>query len=101
SACGVTGCRISAVLRASHIKPWSQSNNRERLDPENGILLAAHIDALFDQGLITFADDGTMLISNRVSVYDRKLLRLPGRLRCPPTKAQRVFLGHHRRDIFE
>ncbi len=55
-ACGVTGCRISAVLRASHIKPWSQSNNKERLDPENGILLAAHIDALFDRGLITFLE---------------------------------------------
>ncbi|WGS25788.1 HNH endonuclease [Bradyrhizobium sp. ISRA464] len=101
SACGVTGCRVSAVLRASHIKPWSQSNNQERLDPENGILLAAHIDALFDQGLITFSDDGAMMISKRISVHDRKLLGLPGRLRCPPTKAQRHFLGHHRRDIFE
>lgn len=101
SACAVTGCGIPAVLRASHIKPWSQSNNKERLDPENGILLAAHIDALFDQGLISFSNDGTMLISKRISVNDRKLLRLPGRLRCPPTKAQRHFLGHHRREIFD
>jgi predicted restriction endonuclease len=94
--CGVTGCRISAVLRASHIKPWSQSTDEERLNPENGILLAAHVDALFDRGLITFLDDGIMLISKRVSARDRKLLRLSGRLRCPPTKGQRHFLGRHR-----
>src|ERR1700730_15635390 len=46
---------------------------QERLDPENGILLAAHIDALFDRGLITFLDDGAMLISKRVSDHDPKL----------------------------
>jgi len=100
-ACGVTGCRISAVLRASHIKPWSQSTNEERLNPENGILLAAHIDALFDRGLITFLDNGTMLISKRVSDRDRKLLRLSGRLRCSPTKGLRHFLGRHRRNFLE
>ncbi|SHG43280.1 HNH endonuclease [Bradyrhizobium erythrophlei] len=98
---GVTGCRISAVLRASHIKPWSQSTNEERLNPENGILLAAHIDALFDRGLITFLDNGTMLISKRVSDRDRKLLRLSGRLRCPPKKGLRHFLGRHRRNFLE
>jgi putative restriction endonuclease len=39
------------MLRASHIKPWSDCSNRERLDPLNGLLLVAHIDALFDNGL--------------------------------------------------
>ena len=46
SACAVTGRGIAAVLRASHIKPWSQSANKERLDPENGILLAVHIEMM-------------------------------------------------------
>jgi hypothetical protein len=41
--CAVTGCGISAMLRASHIKPWSKSSNRDRLNPDNGILLAAHL----------------------------------------------------------
>jgi putative restriction endonuclease len=41
------GLTTRALLRASHIKPWSQSTDSERLDPANGILLAAHIDALF------------------------------------------------------
>ncbi|WP_257164775.1 HNH endonuclease [Bradyrhizobium sp. SRS-191] len=97
SACAVSGCEISAVLRASHVKPWSESTNDERLNPENGLLLAAHIDALFDRGLLAFTDDGTMLLSKRISVRDRELLGLSGRLRHSPTEAQRRFLACHRR----
>ncbi len=65
-ACPVTGCSVDAVLRASHIKPWRSSSNKERLDPHNGLLLAAHLDALFDAGLISFADDGSMLVSDQI-----------------------------------
>lgn len=94
--CAVTGCATTAVLRASHIKPWSQSTDEERLSTENGLLLAAHIDALFDRGLITFADDGLMLVSQCVSAQDRQLLGLRGRLRRAPTKAQCQLLARHR-----
>ena len=56
--CALTDCAIQPVLRASHIKAWRASNNGERLDPANGILLAASIDALFDKCLITFTATG-------------------------------------------
>jgi len=98
--CAVTGCAISAVLRSSHIKPWSDSTNSERLNPENGLLLAAHIDALFDCGLISFEDNGTMLVSSRVALEERKRFRLPLSLRSKPTPAERLFLEHHRRYRF-
>ena len=50
-ACLVTGMTFAPLLRASHIKPWAAcENGNERLDPYNGIILAAHIDILFDQG---------------------------------------------------
>lgn len=55
------------LLRASHIKPWAASTDHERLDPFNGLLLCAHVDALFDRGLISFEDDGAMLISKAVT----------------------------------
>ena len=100
NTCAVTGCEISAVLRASHVKPWKQCNNRERLNPANGFLLAAHIDALFDQGLVSFANDGTMLVSHQMSGRERKRFRLPMRLRRKPTKAERHFLDYHRRNVF-
>lgn len=61
-------CRVTHVdrlehLRASHIKPWRDSNNQERLDGENGFLLTPTIDHLFDRGFVSFEDNGTLLIS--------------------------------------
>jgi hypothetical protein len=97
--CAVTGCSIVALLRASHIKPWANSSNRDRLNPANGILLAAHADALFDCGLISFADDGVMLVSAQIA-DDLKQFNLPDRLRREPTEAEKRFLAYHRRHVF-
>lgn len=60
--CALTGCDLADVLIASHAKPWADCNNAERLDEFNGLLLAAHVDKLFDRGLISFADDGRLLV---------------------------------------
>jgi putative restriction endonuclease len=61
--CAVTGTNVAALLRASHIKPWRVSDNGERLDPENGLLLVANLDAAFDARLVSFRDEGTILSS--------------------------------------
>ncbi|MBR0749968.1 HNH endonuclease [Bradyrhizobium japonicum] len=98
--CAVTGCAISEVLRASHIKPWAESSNKERLNPANGLLLVAHIDALFDRGLISFTDAGTMLLSASLGPKDRALFRLPARLRSDLSSLEKRFLNHHRRTRF-
>ena len=66
-ACAVTGLTDRALLRASHIKPWAVASAYERLDPHNGLLLSALWDATFDQGLVSFADDGRLLISAELS----------------------------------
>lgn len=52
--CALTGVAIPEMLIASHIKPWRDSSNSERLDPMNGLLLVAHADRLFDQHLMSF-----------------------------------------------
>jgi predicted restriction endonuclease len=98
--CAVTGCGILQMLRASHIKPWETSTDLERLDSENGLLLTAHIDALFDEGLISFEDDGTMLLSRQIGIKDRMYFRLPGKLRVKPSKRRQKFLNYHRDHIF-
>lgn len=59
--CPLTGIKLNELLRASHIKPWKISNDSERLDSANGILLAAHVDILFDKGFISFDDGGNLL----------------------------------------
>jgi len=101
NACAVTGCTVSSALRASHIKPWRDSSNEERLDPNNGILLAAHIDALFDYGLVTFRDDGRMLISKHINSRDQRILQLGGSLSKFLTSGEKRFLRHHRENVFQ
>lgn len=61
---------------ASHIKPWSVSNNEERLSVDNGLLLSATFDRLFDSGLISFKKDGTILISSLISRENKEKLNL-------------------------
>ena len=70
----VTGCQIASLLRASHIKPWRLSNNNERLDPFNGLLLVPNLDVAFDLGYISFENNGQIIISGRLG--EESLLQL-------------------------
>jgi hypothetical protein len=62
--CRLTGTADPAHLRASHIKPWAKADDRERLDGNNGLMLAPHVDHLFDRALISFEDNGRLLWLN-------------------------------------
>src|SRR5437870_4184254 len=73
--CAVTGVRDSRLLRASHTKPWAAcETDAERLDVYNGLLLAAHLDAAFDSGLISFTGEGAILFSSQFTNEDRNAL---------------------------
>ena len=100
NACAVTGCTVQAALRASHCKPWRDSDNAERLDAANGLLLVATLDALFDSGLIAFDDDGTMQVSPVLHPEECDMLGVPAPLRRRPTPAQVRYLQHHRERLF-
>ena len=63
SECRTTHVRSIRHLRASHIKPWSESNDVEKVDGANGLLLAPHVDHLVDRGFISFTGDGDLLVS--------------------------------------
>lgn len=97
SRCAVTDCGVREVLRASDVKAWRPSDDRERLDPANEHLLAADLDALFDRGLASFTNDGKMLLSDRLSPTDRAGLRVPRPLRRPLTVDKVPYMAHHRR----
>lgn len=97
SECPVTGVDHATALRASHIKPWREASNVERLNTFNGLLLCAHIDALFDQHLITFEDDGLLRISSLISAQNRSRLGLDPNCRISGLDARHSpFLEHHR-----
>jgi hypothetical protein len=72
--CAVTGCSLQSVLVASHIVPWKQATNAERLDPFNGLLLTPNLDRLLDHCLISFKDDGSMLLSKDLSAETMAVL---------------------------
>ena len=98
--CAATGCSVVEIIRASHIKPWRDSVNSERLDPNNGLPLIATLDALFDVGLISFDLDGTLLCSALLPESERERLALPKGLTQNPTHQQRAFLAHHKQHQF-
>jgi predicted restriction endonuclease len=95
--CPLTGITDPELLRASHIVPWAECTDQQRLDVHNGLLLSALWDAAFDKGLISFADEGAVLASPRLSETARKALRLDA---APPItglrEAHRANLKLHR-----
>jgi hypothetical protein len=101
-------CRITRVdrpehLRASHCKPWRDSSNSERLDPQNGLLLTPSIDHLFDRGFISFRTDGRVLISP--VAHRESLARMGVAIDREVdvgefTKRQSGFLEYHRDAVF-
>jgi len=101
-------CRVSKVadpkfLRASHMKPWRVATDAERLDKNNGLMLAPNVDLLFDKGYITFEASGKLLTSSEVEVETWQKLGIPhdtgfnaGRF----SDAQSEYLHYHRSVIF-
>lgn len=97
SQCRVTGVKDPKHLIASHIKPWSESNDEEKLNGCNGLLLAPHVDHLFDRGLISFTDDGNMLISTKLDGEILKAWGISSQMNVGKFKPEQiVFLVHHR-----
>jgi HNH endonuclease len=99
--CAVTDVKLPNVLRASHIKPWRFSNNSERMNPYNGLLLLPQYDQLFDNGLISFGEDGRLLRSPALDTIE------PGKLGISPVDKLRLlshhhleFLTYHREEVF-
>jgi len=93
--CPLTGISDTALLRASHIIPWSEcESDAERLDVHNGLLLSALWDAAFDRALVTFDDDGTPEFSPGLSAQARAELRWSSPI--PLTDEHRQRLVRHR-----
>ena len=101
-SCRVTGLSDRRHLRARHIKPWRDCDDRERLDGFNGLLLSPHIDHLFDQGHISFTAEGEVLVSRHLNpaVLKRWGLVMPRNVGAFAAE-QRAYLDYHRAKIFE
>ena len=100
--CRITGVSNIKHLRASHIKPWAASDNHEKIDGYNGLLLSPHVDHLFDRGFISFEDSGNVLVSKELNpkVLEQWSLHSSqnvGEFRA----AQCHYLDYHRQVIYQ
>ena len=96
NTCPVTKCNVPEILISSHIVPWKNSNQDERLDPENGILLSPNVDSLFDKHIISFTDEGEIILSTRITRNDLELLGIDLNVKINITKGMKQYLTKHR-----
>ena len=97
--CCITGIDNIELLIASHIIPWAR-DEKNRLNPMNGLCLNALHDRAFDKGLISIDESYNVIVSKNVKhklilQYNRKPITLPDRF-----VPDQNFLSFHRKNIF-
>ena len=96
--CAVTGFGDTGLLMASHIKPWHSSNNSERLNGFNGLLLTPNLDKAFDTGLITFDLGGHIKVSPRLKDFNK--LGITTEMKVELSPEHEPFMTFHRANVF-
>lgn len=106
--CPFTKISDERVLIASHIKPHSvcvkENDMLSANDKLNGLVLSPTYDYLFDQGHITFLDDGTLVCGTQLSPYTWSKLNISPNRRCIydiKPKGREKYLKYHRDNIFQ
>lgn len=99
-SCAITKVDVPEILKAAHIKPWKDSDNFERLDPYNGLILTPTLDSLFDRGFITFEDKGQIIISKEIEPYSKVLNISPDMKLRKQFENNGHYLEYHRDEIY-
>jgi len=98
--CAITGLDVPELLRASHAKPWADSNDVERLDVYNGLLLAAHWDAAFDAGLVTVGAGGALVVSPALLESSQAVLGFTSAMGVRLQPQHHPYFQWHRDHVF-
>lgn len=99
--CRLTGVNDQSFLVASHIKPWKDCGNAERLDGRNGLMLAPHVDKLFDRGWISFENTGDLLVAEQALPVLAAWGLNPDANVGPFASDQHAYLDYHRQKVFK
>lgn len=98
--CAVTGFNNLKVLVASHIVPWKDSSDEQRLDVDNGILLSPDFDGLFDKHLISFENSGKIILSSEIENNGYSRLGISGKeIITSLSDGNKSYLAQHRQKI--
>lgn len=99
--CAISQCPFTWMLIASHIKPWRDADNQERLDTYNGLLLLSNYDKLFDLGYISFTQMGKIMYSRLLDKFDREAIGLTSDLHLVKLENQHLkYLKYHNENCF-
>jgi len=99
--CRLTGETDPTLLIASHIKPWADSSDQEKLDGCNGLLLSPHVDRLFDKGLISFQNDGDVMVSKKLGSETLSRWGLNKIVNVGSFSSNQIrYLQYHRENVF-
>lgn len=99
--CAISQCPLTWMLVASHIKPWREADNQERLDNYNGLLLLPNYDKLFDLGYISFNQTGKIMCSRLLDKFDRDTIGLTNDLHLVKFEDQHLkYLKYHNENCF-
>ncbi|WP_338811452.1 HNH endonuclease (plasmid) [Agrobacterium leguminum] len=100
--CPMSGISQPSLLRASHMKPWSDcATDAQRLDVHNGLLLSALWDAAFDAGLVTFESDGAVLASPHLEEQARTQLDIDASKYLSLKDEHQPYMDYHRNEIWQ
>lgn len=99
--CDLCGMNIEPLLVASHIVPWSVSDNYQRQDPDNGLLLCITHDALFDKGFISFQNNGEILISETLPVHEQTRMGISNGMSLSYMPRNMKYLELHQSIVFK
>jgi putative restriction endonuclease len=105
--CCITGLTVSDLLVASHIRPWAK-DEKNRLNPHNGLCLNSIHDKAFDKGYITVTPEYKIKISKHLIDLKREnavvdlFLKYDGQSIILPDKflPSKEFLDYHYSEIF-
>ncbi len=106
--CPFTKITDERLLIASHIKPYNvcikESNTLEALDYRNGLALTPTYDKLFDQGYITFTDEGKLICGTLLTPYTWDKLNInpnaKNKMKIFPESREK-YLKFHRQFVFQ
>ena len=106
--CPFTKITDERLLIASHIKPYSicikNNEQKQALDYLNGLALSPTYDKLFDQGYITFTNNGELICGTLLSSYTWEKLSInpnaKNKMRIFPEERE-MYLDYHRNNVFQ
>jgi predicted restriction endonuclease len=99
--CALCSVNDERFLIASHIKPWSKSTNKERLDVNNGLLLCPNHDSLFDKGFISFDEEGKLVVSDDINDTVRIFMNINIQIQLKMNENRDSYIHWHFQNRFK